>query len=203
MRLTRLPRSFYLQPTLQVARNLLGMYICRRLGRETRVGRIVEVEAYLGKRDPASHAFRGKTSRNEVMFSQGGHLYVYFTYGMHFCSNVVTEDEEIGHAVLLRAVEPVAGLEAMRRSRGLRPDETSLSLCNGPAKFCKAFGIGRAENGIDLCGNEIWLAKDMNARSKPGIGISTRVGISNGRHHRWRFYIKGNAFVSPGKPVNS
>ena len=96
MSLTKLPRSFYLRPTKTVAKELLGMFLIRRVRRRWLVGRIVEVEAYLGEKDPASHAYRGKTKRNEVMFLRGGHLYVYFTYGMHFCSNVVTEAEGLG-----------------------------------------------------------------------------------------------------------
>src|SRR5258706_407592 len=107
MNLKKLPRSFYLCPTLTVATELLGKYLVRKLRTDTLVGKIVEVEAYLGEKDPASHAYRGKTKRNEVMFRKGGHLYVYFTYGMHFCANIVTEDEGIGHAVLIRAVEPI------------------------------------------------------------------------------------------------
>ena len=110
------PRSFYLRPTLQVARNLLGRHIVRKVDTKLLVGRIVEVEAYC-KRDPASHAFRGRTRRNDVMFWEGGHLYVYFTYGMHYCANVVTGNEGIGEAVLIRAVEPLAGIEVMKKNR--------------------------------------------------------------------------------------
>lgn len=102
--LSILPRSFYLRPTLRIAKDLLGKYLIRKSGKRLLIGKIVEVEAYLGKRDPASHAFRGKTKRNEVMFREGGHLYVYFTYGMHFCANVVTQPEGIGEAVLLREI---------------------------------------------------------------------------------------------------
>ena len=110
-RLRKLPRSFYLRPTLTIAKNIVGLYLCRRVRGKVLVGRIVEVEAYLGAKDPASHAYRGKTKRNEVMFGKGGHLYVYFTYGMHYCCNVVTGGAGIGHAVLLRAAEPVAAVK--------------------------------------------------------------------------------------------
>ncbi|MGD0038294.1 MAG: DNA-3-methyladenine glycosylase, partial [Bacteroidota bacterium] len=111
-----LPRSFYLCPTLQVARDLLGKHIIRKIDDKLLIGKIVEVEAYC-KGDPASHAFRGRTKRNDVMFWEGGHLYVYFTYGMHFCANVVTGNEGIGEAVLIRAVEPLAGIEMMKINR--------------------------------------------------------------------------------------
>ena len=191
-----LPRSFYLRPTLVIAKDLLGKFLIRTIGRYKLIGRIVEVEAYLGKRDPASHAYRGMTKRNEVMFRQGGHLYVYFTYGMHFCANVVTAEEGIGEAVLLRAVEPLAGLERMKRNRGFDNLRTDLgNLTNGPAKLCQALGIARAENGSDLMGRRISIV------SAPGpqrfrIASSTRIGIRVGTEHRWRFFIKDNPWVS-------
>ena len=191
-----LPRSFYLRPTLKVARELLGKYLVRRTRRGDLIGRIVEVEAYLGERDPASHAYNGRTPRNEVMFRKGGHLYVYFTYGMHFCSNVVTEDEHIGRAVLLRAVEPVRGKEIMIRRRGARrPGIKEHDLTNGPAKLCQAFRIARRQNGADLCGNEIYVAKGTKI-APSSIGVSPRIGISRAVRRRWRFYIKGNPWVS-------
>ena len=111
-----LSRSFYLQPALQVAQELLGKYFIRRIGKNLLIGKIVEVEAYRSN-DPASHSFRGKTNRNSVMFCEGGHLYVYFTYGMHFCVNIVTGKEGIGEAVLIRAVEPLVGIEMMKTNR--------------------------------------------------------------------------------------
>jgi DNA-3-methyladenine glycosylase len=196
-----MPGSFYLQPTLKAARDLLGLFFVRKIGKNRLVGRIVEVEAYLGSKDPASHAYRGRTKRNEVMFSRGGHLYVYFTYGMHYCCNVVTEGEGIGHAILLRAVEPIAGIGLMRRNRK-RPAEENHTrlLCSGPARLCQAFGIGRRENGTDLCGNRIWIARDIHSTRPRSISRSTRVGISEGKKHRWRFFIKSCPFVSPGRP---
>ena len=196
MRLKKLPRSFYLRPTLIVARDLPGKFLVRKQQGAILAGKIVEVEAYLGERDPASHAYRGKTKRNEVMFLYGGHLYVYFTYGMHFCCNVVTEAEGTGRAILIRALEPEKGIPRMRLNRKTTID----NLCNGPAKVCQAFNIGRRENGTDLCGNQIWIAEDA-AREPVSIGRSTRVGITDGTRHRWRFFIKGNRFVSRGKPV--
>lgn len=201
MRLKRVPRSFYLQPTLKVARKLLGLFLVRKIGKKRLVGRIVEVEAYLGSKDPASHAYRGRTPRNDVMFWKGGHLYVYFTYGMHFCSNVVTRDEGVAHAVLLRAAEPVEGIDIMRYNRNHIKDSDPTLLCSGPARLCEAFGLGRKENGIDLCGDAIWIAEDVQAIRKPKIDRSTRVGIAVGKQPKWRFLIQGNPYVSPGRPV--
>ncbi|MBM2841392.1 MAG: DNA-3-methyladenine glycosylase [Bacteroidetes bacterium] len=190
-----------MQPTLKVARELLGLFLVRKLGTEKLIGKIVEVEAYLGSRDPASHAYRGRTPRNDVMFWKGGHLYVYFTYGMHFCANVVTGNKGIAHAVLLRAVEPVEGIDIMRHNRKLPVFSDSVRLCSGPARLGQAFGLGRKENGVDLCGNTIWIAEDVQTTRKPKIARTTRVGITVAKQHQWRLYLKDNLFVSPGRPV--
>jgi DNA-3-methyladenine glycosylase len=175
------------------------MYLIRRLGDARLIGKIVEVEAYLGSRDPASHAYRGRTPRNEVMFRNGGHLYVYFTYGMHFCSNVVTEKEGRGMAVLLRAIEPVSGVAQMAGHRGCEPEDL-LNLCSGPARLCKALAIGRDQNGTDLCGDEIWIARSTDGSERPALGRSPRVGVSEGKESPWRFFLRDSPFVSKGKP---
>jgi DNA-3-methyladenine glycosylase len=209
--LKRLPRSFYLRPTLNVAKDLLGKYLVRRIGQKRLIGRIVEVEAYR-ENDPASHSYHGRTKRNDVMFWKGGHLYVYFTYGMHFCANVVTREEGVGEAVLLRAVEPMGGIGVMMRRRGRRSKDRLLEywsngrlinlpanplLTNGPAKLCEAFGITRKHNGVDLCGKEIWIASDSHRASHfPRVSSSPRVGIRNGRDKKWRFYVRGSVWVS-------
>jgi DNA-3-methyladenine glycosylase len=193
-----MPRRFYLRPTMTVARDLLGLFLVRRVGRRMLVGRIVEVEGYLGRRDPASHTYRGRTRRNDVMFWNGGHLYVYFTYGMHFCSNVVTEAEGTGHAVLIRAVEPIAGIDVMIRNRARARSRTPIELrklCSGPARLCQAFGIARNENGTDLCGREIWIAADPTS-PKVRIGRSARIGIRHGTEHLWRLFIKDHVSLS-------
>jgi DNA-3-methyladenine glycosylase len=191
-----LPRSFYLRPTLTVARDLLGKYLVRRLEKKFLVGKIVEVEGYLGEKDPASHAYLGKTKRNEVMFKEGGHLYVYFTYGMHFCCNVVTEEEGKGRAVLLRAVEPLEGIEVMRNNRSFDVDrEDYWNLTNGPAKLCEAFGIRREMNGADLAVEELFITDGERVRSAE-VGSSVRIGLKNGKEKKWRFFVKGNLFVS-------
>ncbi len=211
--MSKLSRSFYLRPTLEVARDLLGKFIvCRHRGRRL-IGRIVEAEAYR-EGDPASHTFRGRTKRNEVMYSKGGHLYVYFTYGMHFCANVVTRKEGIGEAALIRAVEPIKGIEVMMKNRfpthhptihqfppkadaplAQTTHQFLFNLTNGPAKFCQAFGISREQNGTDLVGNTIYLLKGETI-PESRIGRSTRIGVTNGGEKRWRFFVKGNEWVS-------
>ena len=192
----RIPRSFYMRGALAVARDLPGMYLFRRIGGTTLAGRIVEVEAYLGSRDPASHAYRGMTPRNEVMFRGGGRLYVYFTYGMHFCCNVVAGPPGSGLAVLIRAVEPVAGIDVMTRLRSRDGRRRRMhDLCSGPGKLCQAFGITGSDNGTDLCGDQIWLA-GRGTGAKGRLARSVRIGISRGREFPWRFYLRDNPFVS-------
>ena len=152
-----------------------------------------------------SRAYRGRTQRNDVMFWNGGHLYVYFTYGMHFCCNVVTERKGISRAILLRAVEPIVGLETMARNRGivLKSEKDKLNLCSGSAKLCEAFAIARNENGADMCGSKIWIAKEFGRRERPQIVRTTRVGVTNGAEHQWRFCLKDNPFVSLGRPASA
>lgn len=168
----------------------------RKIGRDTLSGKIVEVEAYRGAKDPASHAYHGKTKRNEVMFHQGGCLYVYFTYGMHFCANIVTGKKDVGEAVLIRALQPVTGIEVMKKNRRFTKGARSThNLTNGPAKLCQAFGVEGKENGTDLLGDKIFLIGGESI-PKSYIGTSTRVGISRGKEKRWRFFIKENEWLS-------
>jgi len=194
-----LPRSFYLRPTLEVSPKLLGKLFVRLISNGMLVGRIVEVEAYCMD-DPASHTFRGRTKRNDVMFWQGGHLYVYFTYGMHYCANVVTEREGIGEAVLIRAVEPIAGIETMIKNR-FPSRAISLQilrqLTNGPAKFCEAFGLTKQHNGDDLVSSDsgIFITEDPS-RQRFSIAKSERIGIRNGKERLWRFFIKDSEWLS-------
>ena len=151
------------------------------------VGRIVEVEAYR-EDDPASHTYRGRTIRNAVMFGPPGHLYVYFTYGMHYCSNVVTGAEGTGAAVLLRAVEPVAGIDLMRRRRHGRSQ-----LADGPAKLCQAFGIGPEHDGDDVCRGSGVALFDDGTPPPPSPVVGPRVGISRAVDVPWRFRVPGPA----------
>ena len=196
----KLPRSFYLRPTTTVAKELLGKYLVRNRGRVRLVGRIVETEAYC-EGDPASHSFSGRTRRNDVMFWSGGHLYVYFTYGMHFCANVTTWKEGTGEAVLIRAIEPVDGVEVMiknrfgRKSRTSTPGTIPRNLANGPAKLCQALRIQRGQNGTDLLGEEIYVL-DAPALPGPQVGASARVGIQKGKEKKWRFFERGSAWLS-------
>ncbi len=196
--LKRLELDFYLQPTLKVAKELLGKIIVRKLKGQILAGKIVETEAYIGEDDPASHAFGGITQRNKIMYLLGGHIYVYFTYGMHYCFNVVTENEGFPSAVLIRAVKPIEGIELMKKFR--RNDEIK-NLTNGPAKFCQAFAIDKSLNGKSLLGDEIFIVESIdNVKFK--IGRSPRVGVKSGLDKKWRFFIVGNPFVSKAKPLN-
>ncbi len=189
------PRDLLAGDPLAVAPRLLNLL----LARDGRVGRIVEVEAYRGEADPASHAFRGRTPRNEVMFGPPGRLYVYFTYGMHWCANVVCGPEGAAGAVLVRALAPLAGLEAMARARpaARRPRD----LANGPAKLCQALGITGADNGTDLLGaGPVTLQADGTpAPRRPDRG--PRVGISVAADLPWRFSVPGDPHVSGPRPV--
>lgn len=194
----RLPRTFFERPATEVAPDLLGRVLVRLdPGGERLAGRIVEVEAY-AEDDPASHSYRGQTARNRVMFGPAGHLYVYFTYGMHFCSNVVTGREGEGSAVLLRAVQPLEGIGAMAlRRRTTDPRR----LCAGPARLAEAFGITREQDGADVVqGDEVRLLEG-EATPRARIVRTTRVGVSVATQRRWRFVVRDDPFVSPGRPV--
>src|SRR5437764_9085734 len=158
----KLPRDFYFDDTVTVARALLGCVLWRRIGRELLAARLVEVEAYLGANDSASHARRGlRSARNESMYLEGGHAYVYFTYGMHWCMNVVTQEADIAEAVLLRAAEPLRGIETMRERRPKA--KRDRDLMNGPGKLCSAMAIDKSLDGEPLDGNTLWLTP----REKP------------------------------------
>jgi len=190
----RLPRSFYARTATEVAPALLGQVLVRALPDGTRAAaRIVEVEAY-GPDDPASHAFRGMTSRNQAMFGPPGHLYVYLTYGMHFCMNAVCGPVGEGAAVLVRACEPLEGLEGMRARRGR---ERTLELCSGPGRLTQALDVTRSEDGADLVdGGSLWVER---ASRSEAIGTGIRVGVRE-TARSWRFWLEGNPFVSRGRP---
>jgi len=188
---TRLPRSFYNRSTEIVARELIGKYIILNTSEGRKAARIVEVEAYIGEEDPACHAACGPTIRNALMYGKPGVSYVYFIYGMYYCLNFVTERKGFPAAILLRAAEPVDGVESMRHTTRHEPDHRILS---GPGKFCRAFGLALAQNGLDLTGSILYL-EDRNEQS-PEIGVSTRIGIRKGVEKLWRFFDSGSRAVS-------
>lgn len=187
----KLDRDFYLQPTLEVARALIGKEFVRKYRRQTLSGRIVEAEAYVGESDPACHACRGKTRRNSVMYERGGLTYVYFVYGMYNMLNFVTEPESRPAAVLIRALEPLEGIKLMQRRRG-RSGITDLT--SGPGKVCQALGIDVSHSGRDLTDNS-WFVLDGGVPPK-NIGVSPRIGIRDGIDKLWRFYDADSRFVS-------
>ena len=194
--LGKLPRRFYERPAVEVARELLGMTLVRKSAEEHLRGRIVEVEAYTGETDPGSHAYRGPTPRTAVMFGAPGHLYVYFTYGMHYCVNVVTDVTGVAGAVLLRALEPLQGIERMRLRRANRP---IAELCNGPGKLCQALDITREQNGLDLQGGEVWIEDEGYKAAE--IATTTRIGLSQGQELPLRFFLVGSPYLSRGHPA--
>ncbi len=193
----RFERSFFEQDVVKTARGLLGSYLHRYIGDVEFVGRIVETEAY-HQSDPASHTFRGMTERNQIMFGEAGFSYVYFTYGMHYCMNVVTGFPGRGEAILLRALEPISGTKEMfgRRIKA----KTEIDLLSGPAKLCEAFSITRQQNGIDLITSDELFLRRGTLKKAEKVGVTTRVGITVGIDKEWRFFIKDNQFVSKGKP---
>ena len=196
-----LPPSFYQRPTEDVARDLLGRDLWRRLpGGEIAGGRIVEAEAYFGPDDPASHAYR-RTLRSEIMYGPAGIAYIYFTYGMHYCLNVVCEPEGTAGAVLIRALEPRRGLAAMAARRGAvaidgRGRPRSEAICSGPGKLTQALAIDHCLNGAPLQGPEIWLATDEEPVPDVLMDVTPRIGIRRGRDRLARFIVRDNPCLS-------
>jgi DNA-3-methyladenine glycosylase len=203
--MNKLDRDFYLRDTLTIAEDLLGKQLVHETQDCRIVGRIVETEAYIGPEDKGSHSFGGKrTNRNEVMYHIGGTSYVYLIYGMYYCFNVVTEQIDKPAAVLVRAVEPVYGEEYMSRFRygmdySALSSRQKLGLCNGPGKLCMAMGIGKAENGLDLCSSKLYIC---DAQNKPfNVKTSPRINIDYAEEYAykpWRFFIEDNKYVSKG-----
>ncbi len=191
----RLERSFYDRDTLIVARELLGKRLVRQIDGARLAGRIVETEAYT-QDDAACHASRGRTPRTAVMFGPPGHAYVYFIYGMHHCFNVVTESEGTAGAVLIRALEPLEGLDQMlARRRG----HSGVALTNGPARLCYALGIDRTLNGVDLVtGDRLWIESDQTIPDAQ-IACGPRIGVRGDERALncpWRFWVRDNPYVS-------
>lgn len=186
--------------TLEVAKDLIGKVLVHRTAKGIVKGRIVEGEAYMGPDDKGAHTYGGRmTERTKTMFGQGGHAYVYLIYGMYNCMNVVTREAGCPQAVLIRALEPLSGIELMKRQRGT---EKETALCSGPGKLCIAMGISRAQNNLDLCGEELYIEDDgWRPSPKEGREIVTgkRINIDyagEAADYPWRFYVKGNPHVS-------
>ena len=184
----KIPRKFYAPGTLSIARDLIGMHLVHNDAGTLRVGRIVETEAYMGPQDLAAHSAKGRTARTEVMFGPPGHAYVYFIYGFWYCLNIVTAAEGVPHAVLLRALEPVSGLE----------DKTW-----GPGLLCRAMNINKRLNGTDLLGDELWLERPPRGSPKPRISRATRIGVDYAGEwakRPWRFFDRDSPYVSTASP---
>lgn len=187
-----LPRSFYQRDPRLVAPQLLNKLLVRDDGR---AGRIVEVEAYCGSDDPAAHTYRGKTARNATMFGPAGHLYVYFTYGLHYCANTACGEEGEGVGVLLRAIEPVAGIDAMRQARPKARRDRDIG--SGPGRLTQAFGITGEFDGTDLVKDDAVIRLVDDGTPPPPIPIAgPRVGISKARDRLWRWHVPDHPHVS-------
>jgi DNA-3-methyladenine glycosylase len=190
-----LPRSFYDRDAIDVARDLLGKTLVRELDGERLSARIVETEAYVGPHDLACHASKGMTDRNKVMFGPPGHAYVYFIYGMYYCLNLVTGRDGYPAAVLIRACEPLEGIETMRILR--KKAKKDRDLTSGPGKLCMAMGIDRTSNGADVCTGKTLFVVDAPLAKE--IVSSKRIGVDYACEYKdkpWRFYIKDNPYVS-------
>ena len=198
-----LPRSFYIHPPDEVSRNLLGKLITHKLDGERLTGRIVEVEAYFGIDDPASHSFIGKTERNAVLFGPPGVAYVYFIYGMYYCLNVSCEPDGQAGGILIRALEPVEGLDTMARLRKLPANAKPQLLTSGPGRLCQALGITRAiHNGIDVTKKTSELQFTDDGYKPEAILATPRIGITKAADRPHRFIIAGNKFVSGKRAEN-
>ncbi|MDH4044858.1 MAG: DNA-3-methyladenine glycosylase [Gemmatimonadota bacterium] len=192
-----LPRSFFARDTVRVARALLGCVLETRYRRTVTAGRIVEVEAYVGPHDPAAHGYRNRRSeRNASMFGRPGTAYVYFIYGMHWCFNVVTEREGVPAAVLIRALEPIAGLAAMCRRRRTRDRRL---LCSGPARLCQALGIAGGMDGLPLDGPRLCIRPPVGGPSGPPT-VTPRIGIRHASDWPLRFAETGSPWTSRPEP---
>jgi DNA-3-methyladenine glycosylase len=196
-----LSRSFYNRPSAVVARDLIGKWLLRETQAGLCAGRIVETEAYLSSGDSACHGAKGQTKRNASIFGPPGHAYVYAIHAK-WCLNAVVEPAGCGCAVLIRAIEPVIGIEIMQARR---PLSTAADLARGPARLCAALNVSKSEDGLDLTtGEAIWIAREARAkRRKFEIGISTRIGVTSAHNLQLRFYERGSLFVSGPKSLRS
>ncbi len=201
-KLRRLPRSFYIKDTLEVSKELLGKYLVRKTSEGVVVGKIVEVEAYIGPEDKAAHSYKGKiTDRNRAMFELGGVAYIFQVYGRNFCFNIVTQKKGMPEAVLVRALEPVIGLELMAKRRGF-DDLNSKNLkllTNGPSKLCQAMAIDKSLYGKSLLSEDLFIAELKEGGENFKIISTPRINVDyagEAKDYKWRFLIAGNRFVS-------
>lgn len=192
----KINRAFYLTDGLVLARNLLGKVLVHNTAEGITKGRITEVEAYMGEEDKASHSYKNrKTHRTEIQYGEGGFAYIYMIYGMHNCMNIVANQEGVAQAVLIRALEPVQGIELMEKRRN---SKDIRALCSGPGRLCQAMGITKAQYGMDLCGKELYL-EDAPALKDEEIEQSKRINIDYSEEARdflWRFSVKNCPYVS-------
>lgn len=202
-------RSFFNKSTIDVAKSLLGKYIVHKTSKGEIVGKIVETEAYLSD-DPASHSFNGKNERNKSMFSHPGTSYVYLIYGMYYCFNIVTNKKDVGEAVLIRALEPVFGIELMEKNRKMNKNmktnnksknnniKKTINLYNGPGKLVMGLGLDKKHGGLDLLNikSNLRLMEAKNIKEEQLIVSTTRIGITKGTELPHRYYIKDNPFIS-------
>jgi DNA-3-methyladenine glycosylase len=197
-----LERAFYARHSTVVAKDLIGKILVRNLRTKKLQGIIVETEAYGGLKDPASHAFGGMTPRNEVMFGEAGFSYVYFTYGFHHCLNVVTGNKGNPQAVLIRAMEPISGLDTMQKLRGRQI--STRNLTNGPGKICQALAIDRSLNKIDVTKRDspIFFEDSGQSEAPRKVVLSRRIGINVGVEKLWRFYDASSVYVSHRSNLN-
>ena len=186
----RLKVNFFNRDTVIVAKELLGKYLCRKIGNKVVRVKITETEAYCGIKDKACHASKGLTPRTKIMFGHPGYAYVYMIYGMYYCINFTTEIVGQPGAVLIRAVEPLSGVAEMKKRR---KTDKIINLCSGPGKLCSALGIGKKHNGLKL-GKEIKVFDDGSKVGK--IRTSSRIGIKDALDLQWRFFVEGNEWVS-------
>ena len=189
-----LARAFYDRPTLDVARDLIGKTLLRRTVEGVTGGMIVETEAYVAAIDPSAHAYRGETQRNRSMFGEPGIAYVYRSYGIHYCLNVVTEGAGIASAVLIRAIRPQVGVELMRQRRGSQIADRDLA--RGPGRLCQALALTTADDGTDLLGSNLWLTETPGLEGALPIATTPRVGITQAADWPWRFVVAGDPYVS-------
>jgi len=192
-----LPLKFYLRDSITVSRELLGKIVIRKTGKNILTAMIVETEAYVGEYDPASHAYMKITKRNQIMYDRGGKVYVYFIYGNYYCFNIVSERKGIGNATLIRAVEPLEGINAMKKFRGAT--KNVYDITNGPAKLCMALNIDSSLYGEDVTEKkDIFISSPLKKKNFE-IVISKRIGLNVGIDYPYRFFIKDNPYVTKHK----